>query len=47
MAAVNEMGSREDLGLRGSQADLTTTQATPLHNDKKKKRNVLKVITVT
>ena len=33
------MGSREDLGLRGSQADLTTTP-TPQHSDKKKKKKV-------
>ena len=39
LAAVNVLGSREDLGLRGSQADITIA-ATPQHNSKKKKKKV-------
>ena len=37
LAAVNEFGSREDLGLRGSQADITVSP-TPQHNAKKKRK---------
>ena len=39
LAAVSEVGSREDLELRGSQADITATPI-PQHNAKKKKKKV-------